>query len=266
MEDQKIGPILEQAQDIITMAIKKLGATLVDNYNNFDRKEIEMKSPHEIVTKYDRLSEKIILEAIHNNFPDHAVLSEEQGRDKTESEWLWLVDPIDGTTNFSMHNPLWSVSICLLHNDEPVLGVIYAPALDELFIAKKGQGAFLNNKPLKVSEVDSGKVINTFCHGSSTEAIKRAVNYYSIQKLNRFDCRQLGSAAIEMAYVAAGRIESITIPDVKIWDVAAGSLLVREAGGKVTDFTGNEWELASPDIIASNGLVHEQILTVVKDI
>lgn len=266
MAEQNINPILEQAQDVITLAIKKLGTTLVGNYQSFNRKDIAMKSPHEIVTKYDLLSEKIILAAIHENFPEHAILSEEQGRDKTESEWLWLVDPIDGTTNFSMHNPLWCVIICLLHNDEPMLSVIYAPVLNELFIAKKGQGAFLNNKPIKVSEVREGKVINTFCHGSGEAAIKRAVKYYQIQKLNHFDCRQLGSAAIELAYVAAGRIESIMIPDVNIWDVAAGALLVREAGGRVTDLVGQEWNLASKDLIASNGLVHDQILSVVKDI
>jgi len=258
--------VLDQARDIITLAVKKLGKTLVDNYHSFNRQEVEMKSPHEIVTKYDLLSEKIILETIRSNFPDHAILSEEQGRNEMKSEWLWLVDPIDGTTNFSMHNPLWSVAICLLYHDEPIFGLIYAPVLNELFIAEKGRGAFLNGEPIKVSAVKEGKVINAFCHGSTTEAIKRAINYYSIQKLNRFDCRQLGSAAIEMAYVAAGRIESITIPDVKVWDVAAGSLLVKEAGGKVTDFHSNDWTMGSVDIIASNGLVHEQILEVVKQI
>ena len=266
MEEQKINSIVNNAQDIIVTAVRKLGTTLVDNYNNFDRSEIEMKSPHEIVTKYDLLSEKIILETLHNNFSDHAILSEEQGRDETKSDWLWVVDPIDGTTNFSMHNPLWSVVICLLYKNKPVLGIIYAPVLNELFIAKKGQGVFLNDKPIKVSGVNHKKVINAFCHGSSTAAIKRAINYYATQKLNHLDCRQLGSAAIEMAYVAAGRIESLTIPDINVWDVVAGSLMVTEAGGRVSDFLGNNWEITSPDIIASNGLVHEQILSVVKNI
>jgi myo-inositol-1(or 4)-monophosphatase len=266
MDNENIAPILEQAQDIITLAIKKLGVTLIENYQIFNRQDVNMKSPHEIVTKYDLLSEQVILQTIRANFPDHAILSEEQGRDTKQSDWLWVVDPIDGTTNFSMHNPLWSVVICLVYKNEPVLGLIYAPVLNEMFVAQKGKGVWLNKEPIRVSAVSEGKVINTFCHGHSEEAIKRAVKYYSIQKLNHFDCRQMGSAALEMAYVAAGRIESITIMNTNVWDVSAGQLMVKEAGGRVTDFAGRDWLVNSPNIIASNGLVHDQILEVVKTI
>ncbi|MEA3398590.1 MAG: inositol monophosphatase family protein, partial [Patescibacteria group bacterium] len=244
--------------------IKTVGKKLLKEYKNFDRDSIHLKSHHEIVTRADLLSEEIIIKRIRTEFPAHQILSEEKGEVGQRADYLWIIDPIDGTTNFSMHNPLWSISIGLVYKREIILGLVYAPVIDELFLAEHGQGVFLNGKKIAVSSVKDGKVLNTFCHGSKDSDIKKAIKYYREQKLKRLDCRQMGSAAIELAYVACGRIESITIPGANIWDVAAGVLLVQEAGGRVSNFLGQEWNLESKDMLASNGLVHQDILGVIN--
>jgi myo-inositol-1(or 4)-monophosphatase len=250
-------------KNVIIAAMRKAGQALQTRYQNFNRSTARLKSAHEIVTAGDLESERIIMSAIQKNFPDHQILSEESGENGERSDYLWIIDPLDGTTNFSMHNPLWSISVGLAMKGEIILGVVYAPVLGELFVAEKEKGVTLNGKKIKVSLINSGKVINTFCHGSNEADIKRAVQYYTKQKLKQMDCRQLGSAALELAYVAAGRVESIVIPGANAWDVAAGVLIVREAGGVVTDFFGHNWNLNSKDIAASNGIMQEEILRMV---
>jgi len=246
-------------------AAKKAGKAVLKEYKNFNRETVKLKARHEIVTRADLLSEKIILGEIRKNFPEHGILSEETGLSpaKGNEDFLWIIDPLDGTTNFSMHNPLWCVSIALARGREIVLGVVYAPVLEELYAAEKGGGAFRNGEKIKVS-ARSRKALHAFCHGREDKDIKRALKYYRKQKLSGLDCRQMGSAAIELAYVAGGRIESLMIPGANLWDVAAGALLAREAGGKVTDFAGKEWNLESKDILASNGVVHKELLKVIK--
>ena len=247
------------------------GKELYQRFLKFDRGTVKFKSGHEIVTQADLASEKIILKKIKSNFPDHRILSEESGDTKKNSDYLWVVDPLDGTTNFSMHNPLWSISIAVLYKRKVFLGLVYAPFLDELFLAEMGKGSKLyspakntRGKKLKVSGVRENRVLNTFCHGTSEKDIQKTLDYYRKQKLNDLDCRQLGSAAIELAFVAAGRVESIVIPGAHAWDVAAGVLLVRESGGKVTDASGKPWSLNSQDMVATNGRVHKQVLEVLK--
>jgi len=240
--------------------VRESGKILVKEYERFDRSEIIMKSKHEIVTKMDLLSEEIIIKKIIQNFPTHGIVSEEKGEIKGMSDYIWYIDPIDGTTNFSMHNPLWSISLALACDNDIILGIVYIPVLDEIFVAEKDRGTELNGGKIEVSETNQGKVLNTFCHGADNKSIKKALTYYRRQKLNGFDCRQLGSAAIELAYVASGRVESFVSPGTKVWDVAAGVLLVKEAGGVVTNFSKKEWELGFKEIAASNNKVHKQIL------
>ncbi len=245
-------------------AVKKAGRVLLGEYKNFDRQRIRLKSHHEILTRADLLSEEIIIKEIRKKFPRHRILSEEAGELKSTSDYIWIIDPLDGTTNFSMHNPLWSVSLALAYREELVMGLVYAPVLSELFSAAKGRGAYLNGRKIKVSGAHGPKTLNTFCHGREEKHVRQALRYYAYQKLHALDCRQLGSAAIELAYVASGRIESIVIPGANAWDVAAGILLVREAGGRVTDFAGKDWNLNGGDMIASNGRVHSEILGVLR--
>lgn len=253
-------------------AVKKSGKILLCEYKSFDRATIRLKSHHEILTRADLLSEEIIINEIRENFPTHGILSEEKGKIKSSSDYLWVIDPVDGTTNFSMHNPLWSISLAVAFKNEVILGIVYAPVLNELYIGELSKGARLvspiaplrTGKKIKVSNIEESKVLNTFCHGREEKYVRKAIKYYQYQKLHALDCRQLGSAALELAYVACGRIESIMIPGANSWDVAAGVLLVREAGGWVTDFSGQEWNLDSRDILASNGKVHKEILRVIN--
>jgi myo-inositol-1(or 4)-monophosphatase len=255
-----------QIKNIAISAAKQAGKALSAEYFRFNRADVQLKSRFEILTRADLLSEEIILKEIRKNFPYHHIFSEETGDNKAVSDYFWIIDPLDGTTNFFMHDPLWAISIAVAYRGELVLGIVYAPVLGEFYLAQKGEGASLNGRPIKVSAIAKDKVVNLFCHGHNEAAIKKAVKYYAYQKLHGFDCRQLGSAALELAYVAGGRVESIFIPGADLYDVAAGVLLVKEAGGKVTDLANKEWKIESKDMIASNGKVHGDILGVFKKI
>ncbi|MFW5888101.1 MAG: inositol monophosphatase family protein [Patescibacteria group bacterium] len=247
------------------------GDLILKKYRKFDRGTIRFKSKHEIVTEADIIANKKILAAVQKDFPGHRILSEESGDSKADSDYTWIVDPLDGTTNFSMHNPLWSVSIGITYKKEPLLGVVYAPFLGELYVAEQGKGAKIidpatgKSKKMSVSSMDQKSGLHAFCHGHDRESKQRALKYYNYQKEHGFDCRQLGSAAIELAYVASGRIESITIPGTNSWDVVAGVLMVREAGGKATDMDNKKWTLDSHDIAASNGKLHPALIKAFKE-
>lgn len=245
-------------------AAKSAGNYLLKEFKDFNREQIKLKSQYEILTKADIGAERIILRELNQNFPDHDILSEESGDEGIKSEYLWIVDPLDGTTNFSIHNPLWSVSIALAQRGEIIFGLIHVPFLAETYWAEQSGGAFCNTKKIRISNIKGERAFHTFCHGGTKESISLALKYYQKQKLSKFDCRQLGSAAIELCYVAAGRSESILIPGAHSWDVAAGALIAKEAGAVVTDFSGRAWNLNSKDLLATNGLVHEEILKLVR--
>lgn len=245
-------------------AVKKSGDLAYSLWKNFDRKKIMMKPQCEVVTEADLVSEKNIIGSIRKNFPLHNIISEESGWTKTDSDYTWVLDPIDGTTSFTMHSPLWCISLAVACRDELILGIVYAPVLKEFFIAEKGKGAKLNGKKITVSGTKGGKLLNTYCHARNIKDIKRMLKYYSYQKSNCSNCQQLGSAAIELAYTACGRVDNFVAFGANSWDVAAGALLVREAGGRVTDFAGRGWNLTSRDILASNALVHGDIIKIMK--
>ncbi len=263
---------MNKIKKIAREAVLEAGKMLELGYNKFKRSSAHFKSHREIVTKYDLASEKIIIKKIKQNFPTHQILSEEAGEKHNQGDYLWIIDPIDGTTNFSMHNPLWAISVGVAHIDnfkkrkELEFGIVYAPILGEMFEAQKGKGTRLNGHKIKPSDINAGRGLHAFCHSSHKKDIKKALKYLSYQKLNNFDCRQLGSASIELAYVACGRLESIMIPGAHTWDVAAGTLLVREAGGMVSDFNGKKWSLDSNDILASNKKLHKEILKIISDL
>lgn len=243
---------------------RKAGDELLKNFHQ--KRKFTLKSKHEIVTQADILAEKIILSKIRKKYPGHQILSEEAGLKKTKSDYLWIVDPLDGTTNFSFGNPLFSTCIALAYQSKVILGVIYVPYMKEMYSAELGRGATLNNKRIKVStENDIKQSFITFCHGSKQKYVKEILKIYSHLKLNYFDTRQLGSAGVELGFLAAGRTDIYLSPGSKSWDVAAGTLIVREAGGKVTDFDGKHWTIASEDILATNSKLHSKILKVLKN-
>lgn len=248
-------------------AARTAGKYLLKEFKKLTLSKIKAKTLHEIVTPADLKSEKIILDLIFKNFPEHSVMTEEREKIIKKSPFTWVIDPLDGTTNFAMKNPIWSIAISLWKGNEPLFGLAFAPAMGELYIAETGKGAYLNGKKIQVSKKTKiSKSLLTFCHGHRLSDIKKVIKLYQKFKLKARDLRQLGSAAIEMSFVAAGRTEAIMIPGAHPWDVASGTIIVREAGGQVTDFEGKNWIIGSKDMLASNGLIHKKLLKEIKNI
>jgi len=250
---------------ILKPIIIKAGGKARKDWQIFKRQDAKFKDKKELVTIVDKNTEKYLSTSLHKAFPDYGILGEEFGSDNKKSDYLWIIDPIDGTTNFSFHNPLWCISVGLAHRNKIIFGMIYIPVLDELYYSAKGKGAYLNGKKLKMKNKSlTKKEIHAFCHGNSKRDLYLAMNYYRRQKLQSFDCRQLGSAAIELVYVAASRIDSIVIPGAKDWDIAAGALIAKEAGAKVTNFQKTSWKLGEKDIIACRPKMLNNILKIIK--
>jgi myo-inositol-1(or 4)-monophosphatase len=257
-------------QQLAKKIAKEAGEYLLKGFYKFKPSEKGYKTNRTIVTKYDKGAEKIILSAIKKYFPNDAILSEEAGANNKESEYLWIVDPLDGTRNFTMRNPVFSVAIAVLHlpncdvkKAQVQTGIIYVPVLNDMYEASLKRGARLNGKKISVSNIAKLKdAQHTFCHGQGPVYMSKSGRYNLSLKKKNIDARQLGSAAIELALVASSRVESIIIPGANSWDVAAGTLIVSEAGGRVTDCDGKKWKLGSIDMIASNGNVHNKVLKV----
>lgn len=219
-----------------------------------------------LVTEADHASEKAILSVIQNKFPDHQILAEESGKLVQDSTYKWIIDPIDGTVNFAQGIPLNCVSIGVEYEGEIILGTVYNPHLNEFFIAEKGKGATLNEKPIRVSD--------------KTETIKSCLvtgfpyTYINepngpIEVFERFvrkgvPVRRLGSAAIDLCWVACGRLDGFFEQKLEPWDSAAGYLIVEEAGGKVTDFSGEKYSVYQHKILATNGKIHAEMLDVIN--
>lgn len=250
--------------DAAVEAAKAAGKILMDNFNK--KHDIRMKSMHDFVTEADMQANSKILSILKKHFPDYKILSEETGS-SGESELMWIVDPLDGTTNYSCKVPFFDVSISLAKGNDILLAITYAPFTNEMFSAEKGKGAFLNDIKIKISKINSVKnSLLIYCHGSDDKSIKRAISIFSNLKPLSRDINRPKSAQTELAFVAAGRFDAFISPGTNTWDIAGGALLVREAGGRVTDFSGQEWDIRKKDILASNGRVHDEILELIKGI
>lgn len=224
---------------------------------------IEMKGDKDLVTEVDKESERLIVEHLHSCFPGHDIVAEEGDYAQGGSPCRWIIDPVDGTTNYAHGFPWFCCSIGLEMSGEMVAGVIYNPVYDELFTATKGGGAYLNGKRLSVSASSPLKnsLLGTgFPYDCATDPVNNFANFIAFQKKAR-GIRRAGAAALDLAYVAAGRLDGFWELKLKAWDVAAGVLLVREAGGKVTSFEGSPFDIFSGRIVASNGLIHEEMVS-----
>jgi len=241
------------------------GAVLMEGFGNV--RHIQQKGAIDLVTEFDKRSEEVIISAIHQRFPDHAILAEESGHHESISEYQWVIDPLDGTTNFAHGIPIFSVSIGLLRNNSPVAGVVYDPFRNEMFSAELGQGASLNNNPIHVSSrSDLGQaVISTgFPYDLRTNPRNNFDQFVQFQ-LRTQAVRHLASAALDCSWTAMGRLDGYWEFAVKPWDIGAGALLVREAGGQVTSVDGDEDFLSGDTILVSNGLLHGQMLRVLTE-
>lgn len=228
------------------------------------RIDIDHKGAINIVTDVDLASEQLIRDAIATHYPRHQVLAEEGGLAENSSEYRWVVDPLDGTTNFAHGYPVFCVSIALEYQGETVLGVVYDPMRDELFSAERGGGAALNNRPIRVSEV--GDLMQSLLSTGFPYDIKTStltnLDHWANFAMNAQALRRDGAAAIDLCYVACGRFDGFWELNLSPWDTAAGTLIVTEAGGRVTDFAGNEFSNYEPQVLASNGLIHDRMIEV----
>jgi len=224
---------------------------------------IEYKGEVDLVTEADRASEKLIVERLRARWPEHGIVAEEGTRSEMDAEYRWYVDPLDGTTNFAHGYPVFCVSIALVRQDgQLAVGVLYDPTRDEMFAAERGLGAKLNGQPIHVSQTEA---LAESILGTGFPSHKRHKNpnihFYHQITLRSHGVRRAGSAALDLANVASGRYDGFWEFNLNPWDTAAGVLLVQEAGGTVTRFDGSAFRLDSREVLASNGLIHQELVT-----
>lgn len=229
--------------------------------------QIEYKTNEKnLVTEIDKKSEKAIMDFITKKYSSHALLTEESGEHKKDSEYLWVIDPLDGTTNFAHGLPIFSVSIGLMKKNEIIAGVVYDVMQNIFYSAEKGSGAFANGKMLSVSKNDNlalSVLVTGFPYDVSDNPDNAFERFASLTKQARA-VRRLGSAAIDFCYVARGVFDGFWEVSLHPWDICAGKLIVEEAGGLVTDFNGNEISIFTPQILASNKKIHQQMIDVLR--
>lgn len=257
-----LATILDRAYVVAVEAALEAGRILRGYFRR--TREVHHKGEIDLVTEADMASEQEILARIRKAFPDHRVLAEESGETSQDSPWLWVVDPLDGTTNFAHGFPVFSVSIALLHEGERVLGIVYDVMRDELFAARRGGGAFLNGRPIRVSDVsrlEDALLVTGFPYDRHDARFDNTREFVALLKRCHGVLR-VGSAALDLATVASGRLDGYWEFRLNPWDLAAGALLVEEAGGLVTTPDGAPFPSLGTDIVATNGRIHSALLEV----
>jgi myo-inositol-1(or 4)-monophosphatase len=230
--------------------------------------DIEMKGDKNLVTEVDKESERLIVEHLLSRFPGHDIIAEEGNYLQSDSPCRWIIDPVDGTTNYAHGYPWFCTSIGLERKGEMIAGVIYNPIYDELFTASKGGGSYLNGNRLSVSTrtpLNNSLLGTGFPYDCATDPANNFANFIAFQKCAR-GIRRAGAAALDLACVAAGRLDGFWELKLKAWDVAAGVLMVCEAGGMVTTFDGSAYDVFNDKIVASNGLIHDELIYMLKSV
>jgi myo-inositol-1(or 4)-monophosphatase len=243
---------------------REAGALLI---SCFGKVSIEYKGEADLVTEADRASEKLIVERIRKQWPDHDLVGEEGSRRETGSDFRWYVDPLDGTTNFAHGYPVFCVSLALEYKAHRIAGVVYDPTRDEMFVAEKGAGARVNNRPIHVSRtarLAEGLIATGF--PSHKRHQNPNIHFYHQITLRSHGVRRAGSAALDLCYVACGRFDAFWEFKLNPWDTAAGVLVVEEAGGRVTDFSNAPFNIDSREVLATNTLLHSEMLKEFQEI
>jgi myo-inositol-1(or 4)-monophosphatase len=246
--------------------VSQTGGFITEEAKKFNTKNIEVKGLHDFVSYVDKGSEQRLIEGLHKLIPEAGFIAEEGTRGYNNEQLKWVIDPLDGTTNFIHGLPVYSISVALMDGDEIMLGVVYEINLKECFYAWKGSPAYLNGQTIRVSQAQSIK----------DSLIATGFPYYDFHKMkayldsleyflqNSHGARRLGSAAVDLAYVACGRFEAFYEYSLKPWDVAAGAIIVQQAGGKISDFSGEKNYIFGKELIASNSLIFDELLAIVK--
>lgn len=251
---------MDHIREIAFRAAKEAGALLRERVGKI--RNIDYKSAFNIVTDVDRESEQLIVGMLNEHFPNDAILGEESGAHEASSERRWIIDPLDGTANYSHGYPFFSVSIGFEDQGQMRLGVVYNPISDELFWAEHGKGAYLNQQPIKVSEhtrLGTCLLATGFPADTATAKMSNIVQFSKVTDLS-MGVRRDGSAALDLSFVACGRLDGFWELKLAQWDLAAGTLIVREAGGMVTNPSGGPFDIRSGHVLATNKLIHDELI------
>ncbi|MEE9591309.1 MAG: inositol monophosphatase family protein [Thermodesulfobacteriota bacterium] len=253
--------------DIKETAIKvamEAGRLLKENLGH--KHTVQYKGDVDLVTEMDRMAEDTIVKRIKKGFPNHGILTEESKEEVSSSGYRWIIDPLDGTTNYAHGFPIFCISIAFEENGGVLLGVVYDPMLDELFMAEKGKGATLNERPITVSktaDLSSSLLATGFPYDIRTSA-KNNLDHFARFSLKAQAIRRAGSAALDLSYIACGRFDGFWELKLRPWDVAAAAAIIMEAGGKITDFTGKPFSIFSSETLATNNLIHNDMIEVLQ--
>ena len=248
-------------------ACRKAAKTLIRDFGEIENLQVSIKGPGDFVTASDKKVEKILIDELQKARPNYSILSEEIGKINNDESFKWIIDPIDGTANFLHGIPHFAISIGLEHDGEIICGIIYDPIKDEMFVAEKGNGSYLNNQRIRVSSRSKLENCIIFTGGPKRESKDRDL---AINEYNKFSSkvlipiRKMGSASLDMAYVAAGRCDGFWQRNLNYWDIAAGIILVKEAGGFVMDFNGNDEYIENKNILVTNSKINEQMIEILK--
>src|SRR6267154_3721461 len=246
--------------------IARESGALLSTY--FERRvAFELKGEHDLVTEADRASERLVVERLRSHFPSHSIVAEEGGGHIGTSEYCWYVDPLDGTTNFAHGFPMYNVTMALAQGGQLINGVIFDPTRNEMFSCERGSGAYLNNRRIRVSKVariEDALVATGF--PSRKRHLNVNVHFYYQLAMVTHGVRRAGSAALDLAYVASGRLDGFWEFGLNPWDMAAGTLLVTEAGGRCTDMKGGVHGMKSPHLLTGNAAVHQETLVLFGEI
>ena len=251
--------------EIAIEAARQGASILLKYWENIGKEDADIKARHDWVSAADRESEAAIIDSIHSQLPTDAFLGEESGASEKKSDRTWIIDPLDGTSNYLQHFPIWSISIALRRGDEIVAGVIYEPLRDLFFTAEKGAGAFRNGERMRVSDqagIDGSFLATGFPFRAQSYVSAYVKIFEDIIRVAK-GVRRAGSAALDLAYTAAGVFDGFFEMHLAAWDVAAGSLLVTEAGGLMTDFSGGDRWLTRGNIVGATPAVHARLLEII---
>jgi myo-inositol-1(or 4)-monophosphatase len=251
----------------LVKACRKASKTLIRDFGEVENLQVSLKGPGDFVTNCDKKVEKILIDELLKARPSYSILSEEIGEINNDDSFKWIIDPIDGTSNFLHGIPHFAISVGLEHNKEIICGIIYDPIKDEMFTAEKGNGSYLNNQRMRVSSRSKLEDCMIFTGGPKREAKNRELalkEYYKFSIKLLSPIRKLGSASLDMAYVAAGRCDGFWQRNLNYWDIAAGIILIKEAGGFVTDFNGNDTYIENKTILATNSSINKEMIEVLK--
>lgn len=227
----------------------------------------ELKGEYDLVTAADRASETLVVKRLKERYPEHGIIAEEGGRAEMRSEYRWYVDPLDGTTNFAHGFPMWNVTLALAHKGEVIAGVVFDPVREELFAAERGAGARLNGAPMYVSKaptLDDALVSTGFPSRKRHQNVN--IHFYYQLAMMTHGVRRGGSAALDLAYTACGRLDAFWEFGLNPWDMAAGTLLIEEAGGRCSGMRGEALNLDGPYVLGDNGHIHDELLRVFEEI